>query len=189
MSLRPLLLGASTAFVFATGIAFSVPAQAADSDFDDVLELAQMPPSSAGPGMDRQGFSPRAICLDRVARRLGNRTYIKVKLDLKPEQMGAWNAFEKASDDASAKTKAYCATLPAELKERPTYVERLAMEEGAMKARIASIETVKPSLIALFDVLTPEQKASLDRPRGPRGPMGGAMGGQMGRPGQGASPR
>lgn len=188
MLLRPLLLGASTAFILA-GVAFAAPAQAADSDFADVLELAQTPPAPAGPGMDRQGFSPRAMCLDRVARRLGNRTYIKAKLDLKPEQMGAWNAFEKASDDASAKTRAYCATLPAEMKDRPTYIERLTMEEGAMKARIASIETVKPSLVALFEVLTPDQKASLDRPRGPRGPMGGGMGGQMGRPGQGASPR
>lgn len=185
MSLRPLLLGASTAFVLAVGVAFPITVRAAGSDLDDVLELAQSPPPSPGPGMDRQGFSPRAMCLDRVARRLGNRTYLKAKLDLKPEQMGAWNAFEKASDDASARTKAYCATLPAELKDRPTYIERLTMEEGAMKARIASIETVKPSLVALFEVLTPEQKASLDRPRGARGPMGG----QMGRPDQGASPR
>jgi len=188
MSLRPLLLGASAAFVLAAGVAFSAPALAAGSDFDDVLELAQTPPPPS-PGTDRQGFSPRATCLDRVARRLGNRTYLKAKLDLKPEQMGAWNAFEKASDDASAKTKAYCATLPAELKERPTYIERLTMEEGAMKARIASIETVKPSLVALLEVLTPDQKASLDRPSGPRGSMGGPMGGQMGRPGPGAGPR
>lgn len=188
MSLRPLLLGASTAFVLAASLAFTGLAQAAGSDFDDLLELAQTSPPP-GPGADRQGFSPRAMCLDRVARRLGNRTYLKAKLDLKPEQMGAWNAFEKASDEASAKTKAYCATLPAEMKDRPTYIERLTMEEGAMKMRIASIEAVKPSLVALFEVLTPEQKMSLDRPHGSRGQMGGPMGGSMGRPGQAASPR
>ena len=34
-----------------------------------------------------------------------------------------------------------------------------------MKARVASIEAVKPTLTALYAVLTPEQKAILDRPR------------------------
>lgn len=182
MSVRPLLLGTSTAFVLAS-LAFAAPAHAIETDLDDFLELAQAPP----PGADRRSFSPRAVCEDRVARRIGNRAYIKAKLDLKPEQMGAWNAFEKASDDASTKTKAHCATLPTEMKGRPDYIERLTMEEGAMKARLASIETVKPSLTALFAVLTPEQKASLERPRGS---MGGRMGEPMGGPGgPGAGPR
>lgn len=167
MSVRPLLLGASTAF-FLAGLAFTAPAHAVETDLDDFLELAQAPP----PGADRRSFSPRAFCEDRVARRIGNRAYIKAKLDLKPEQMTAWNAFEKASDEAGAKTKTYCATLPTEMKDRPDYVERLTMEEGAMKARLASIEAVKPSLTALFAALTPEQKASLDRPRGPMGQPG-----------------
>ncbi len=183
MSVRPLLLGASTAVILA-GLAFAVPAQAVETDLDDFLELAQAPPPAPPPGADRRSFSPRAFCEDRVARRIGNRAYIKAKLDLKPEQMTAWNAFEKASDEASAKTKTYCATLPTEMKDRPDYVERLTMEEGAMKARLASIEAVKPSLTTLFAALTPEQKASLDRPRGPRGPMGRpGPGGPSGGPG------
>ncbi len=44
-------------------------------------------------------FNPKAFCLDRVARRAGNRTYLKIKLDLKADQMAAWDAFAKASDD------------------------------------------------------------------------------------------
>lgn len=183
MSVRPLLLGASAAVVLA-GLAFAAPAHAVETDLDDFLELAQATPPA---GAERRSFSPRAFCEDRVARRIGKRAYIKAKLDLKPEQMTAWNAFEKASDEASAKTKAYCATLPTEMKGRPDYVERLTMEEGAMKARLASIETVKPSLTALFAALTPEQKASLDRPRGP---MGHGMGDRMGGPGgPGTGPR
>ena len=49
-----------------------------------------------------------------------------------------------------------------------------------MKARIATIEAVKPPLTALVAVLTPEQKAILDRPR-----MGFAhrAGAAMGHPG------
>lgn len=98
--------------------------------------------------------------------------------------MTQWNAFEKASDEASAKAMARCATLPAEMKDRPDYVQRLNMEEDVMKARVAAIEAVKPSLVALVGVLTPEQKSILDQPRGPGlHRMGGHMGGKMGGPG------
>jgi hypothetical protein len=163
MSIRPLLLAMPTAFVLAAGLAFAAPASALDGDFGDLLELAQAPPAAAPAA---RTFSPRNMCLDQVARRIGNRAYLKARLELKPDQMTAWNAFEKASDEATTKASARCAALPAEMKERPSYVDRLSMEEDAMKARVASIEAVKPTLVALYGVLSPEQKAILDRPRG-----------------------
>ncbi len=164
MSLRFLLLAV------ATGLAFASPASALDNDFDDMLEIAQAPPAAAS----GRTFSPKDMCQDQVARRIGNRAYLKARLELKPDQMTAWNAFEKAADEASTKSSARCATLPAEMKERPNVVDRLSMEESAMKARVATIEAVKPTLTALYAVLSPEQKAVLDRPRSP---MMGRMGG------------
>lgn len=159
MPFRPLLLA------MAAGLAFASPASAFESDFGDMLELAQAAPPVAASG---RTFSPKAMCQDMVARRIGARAYLKARLDLKPEQMTAWNAFEKAADEASAKSNARCAALPAELKDRPNYVDRLSMEEDAMKARVASIEAVKPTLTALYAILSPEQKAVLDRPQGQR---------------------
>ena len=170
MNFRPLLLAVPAAFALAAGLALASPALAFDGGMDDLLELAQAAPPATGSG---RTFSPQAMCQDQVARRIGNRAYLKARLELKPEQMTAWNAFEKASDEASAKATARCATLPAELKERPNYVDRLSMEESAMKARVASIEAVKPTLVALYAVLSPEQKLVLDKPRGR---MMGAMG-------------
>lgn len=195
MSIRSLVL--PTSLVLAAGFAFTTPASAFDLfDDDEAIELAQAtppapPPPQAAPRGERprgaergeraeRGFSPRSICLDMTARRIGDRAYLKARLELKPDQMTAWNAFEKAADDASAKSMARCQTLPAEMKERPTYLERLTMQEDAMKARIATIEAVKPSLTALVAVLTPEQKALLDRPRIGFGHHGHA---EMGRPG------
>lgn len=190
MSIRSLLL--PSALVLAAGFAFTTPASAFDLFAeDDGIELAQAtppaPPPPPGPRGERvrggeradrveRSFSPKAACIDMVARRIGDRAYIKAKLELKPEQMTAWNAFEKAADEASAKSMARCQTLPAEMKERPGYVERLTMEEDMMKARIATIEAVKPSLTALVGVLTADQKAILDRPRMARGHWGHAMG-------------
>src|SRR5262245_57510398 len=181
MSLRPLLLAAPA--VLAAGLLFGAPSFALDAGLDDdLLELAQATPPAtppAAPGADRRAaFNPKAFCLDRVARRAGNRTYLKVKLDLKPEQMTAWDNFAKASDDADVKDTARCNALPTDMKERPNYVQQLTLEETYMKARVERIEAVKPSLVALYDTLSPEQKAVLDRPRG----MGGRMGHHRGGP-------
>ncbi|WP_422030104.1 Spy/CpxP family protein refolding chaperone [Reyranella sp.] len=194
MSFRSLVL--PTALVLAAGFAFTTPASAFDLfEGDEAVELAQAtppaPPPQAAPRGERahgaergeraaRSLSPKSMCLDMAARRIGDRAYLKARLELKPDQMAAWNSFEKAADEASAKSMARCQTLPTEMKERPTYLERLTMEEDVMKARIATIEAVKPSLTALVAVLTPEQKALLDRPRagfGHHGHMG------MGRPG------
>jgi hypothetical protein len=41
-----------------------------------------------------------------------------------------------------------------------------------MKARVERIEAVKPSLVAFYDALSPEQKVVLDRPRGMMGREG-----------------
>ena len=163
------------AALLAAGLAWSGPAAALDADFDDMLEIAQAAPPAAASG---RSFSPKDTCLDQVARRIGNRAYLKARLELKPDQMTAWNAFEKAADEAGTRANARCATLPAEMKERPNLVDRLSMEESAMKARVATIEAVKPTLTALYAVLSPEQKVILDRPRNPMGgPMMGRMGG------------
>ncbi|MFO1159699.1 MAG: Spy/CpxP family protein refolding chaperone [Reyranellaceae bacterium] len=176
MSFRSPLLALSTALVTAAGLAWtSVPALALDGGLDDPLELAQATPPTTPPGpggtdqqREQRAMNPRAFCLDQIARRAGNRAYMKLRLDLKADQVAAWNAFAKASDDADVKDVARCNALPTELKEKPNYVERLTMEENFMKARIERIDAVKPSLQALYNTLSPEQKAVLDSPR----PMG-----------------
>ena len=183
MSFRPLLLAvpatAVVALVAAAGLAWMSPASALDSGPDDPLELAQATPPAAPPpaagGQDRRdraAFNPRSFCLDQIARRAGNRTYIKTRLELKPEQITAWNAFAKASDDADVKDTARCNALPTDMKERPNYVDRLTMEENVMKARVERIEAVKPTLLAFYNTLSPEQKVVLDRPRGMMGREG-----------------
>jgi hypothetical protein len=182
MSSRVKFLASPAAVVLAGGFAWLGSAAAFPGGFDSTTapQLAQatppaaQPPAAGGaPGamMPRPmpAFSPKEMCTKQVARRIGNRAYLKSMLDLKPEQMALWNNFEKAADDASAKDKARCATLPTEIKTPPTYIERMTMREDRMKARIASLEAVKPSLTALYASLTPEQKALLDKPRG----MGG----------------
>ena len=87
--------------------------------------------------------------------------------------MSAWDAFQKAADAPSAKEKTKCASLPAEMKEPPTFADRMNKREEIMKSRLESMEAVKPTLLALYDKLTPEQKAMFDRPMMGRHQQGG----------------
>jgi hypothetical protein len=176
MRVRPFFLAVPTALVAAAGLAWLAPASASNGGSDGMPQVAQAappaaPPSAAGGGPERmmREFSPKAFCEERVARRIGSRAYLKAKLDLKPEQVSAWDAFQKAADEASAKEKAKCASLPAETKTPPSLADRLTRREEMMKSRLESMQAVKPTLLALYDKLSPEQKTVLDQPMmGPR---------------------
>ena len=186
MPVRPLFLAVPTALVAAAGIAWLTTAVAFDRESTAAPQLAQAAPPAATPpaaagGPDRPAraertFSPRAACQDHVARGIGNRAYIKARLELKPEQVPVWSAFEKAADEVSAKENAKCTALPADLKTRPNFADRLNMREDMMKTRLESIQAVKPSMLALYAALTPEQKTLFDRSTGGQG-RGGSGGG------------
>ena len=182
MRVRPLFLAVPTALVAAAGLAWLTSAAASNGGIDQAPQVAQATPPAAappaaggperGPGPERMmpKFSPKSFCEERVARRVGARAYLKEKLDLKPDQMSAWDAVQKAADAASTKEKGKCAALPTEMpKTPPSFADRLNRRDEMMKSRLESMETVKPTLLALYDKLTPEQKEVLDRPMmGPR---------------------
>jgi len=190
MRVRPLFLAVPTALVAAAGFAWLTAAAAFDGGSDAAPQIAQAgtpaaPPPAAGgpPAMHGRGgpehmmreFSPRNFCEDRIAHRIGYRAYLKARLDLKPDQVAAWDAFQKAADEASAKEKTQCAALPTEMKPgAQSLPDRLTRQEEMMKSRLETIQAVKPTLVALYDKLSPEQKAILDRPAmgGPRHPGG-----------------
>ncbi len=166
MNIRPLFVVLPVSLVAAAGFALFSGANAAPEGRPELAQAQPAPPPpGAGPGMqpERPAFSPRNMCSEQVARRIGNRAYLKARLDLKPEQMANWTAFEKAADDASAKQKTRCSTLPAELKGPVSLTDRMGMQEEAMKARLEAIQSIKPALTTLYASLTPEQKAVLDR--------------------------
>ena len=171
MRVRPLFMAVPTALVAAAGFAWLTSAAASNGGFDGAPQIAQAtppaatPPAAGGPERMMRKFSPKSFCEERIARRVGARAYLKEKLDLKADQMSAWEAFQKAADAASAKEKAKCAALPTEMpKTPPSFADRLNRREDRMKSRLDSIESVKPTLLALYDKLSPEQKEILDRP-------------------------
>jgi hypothetical protein len=175
MKFRPLMLSLPVSLVAAAGFAWlAAPANAvnagpqlAQAQTTPTPSPAPQPaPPATGAHTDRHmhHFSPQKACYERNARRVGQRAYLKARLDLKPEQMGLWNAFEKASDEVTTKQKARCAALPNERPQTPpSLTDRVNRQEERMKMRLESIQAVKPSLTALYASLTPEQKEIVDR--------------------------
>jgi hypothetical protein len=170
MKFRPLLVALPVSLVAAAGLAwFALPANAVNdgtrfAQAQTTPAPAPQPPAANTDTRPMRQFSPQKACYDRSARRIGQRAYLKARLDLKPEQMALWNNFEKASDDVAAKQKARCATLPTARPEKPaSLTDRVNRQEERMKMRLESIQTVKPSLTALYASLTPEQKEIVDR--------------------------
>jgi hypothetical protein len=187
MRVRPLFLAVPAALAAVAGLACLTSALASNGGIEGMPQIAQATPPAASPpaagggpatgpaasGPARLAFSPKAFCEERVARRIGNRAYLKAKLDIKADQMSAWDAYQKAADAQTAKDKTKCASLPAEMKEPPTFADRMNKREEFMKSRLESMEAVKPTLLALYDKLTPEQKAVFDRPMMGRHQHGG----------------
>ena len=177
MRFRPVFVALPTALATVAGLACLTSAAAFNGGYDGAQVAQATPPAAAPPAAgggptanpDRPAFSPRKFCEVRIARRIGQRAYLKARLDLKADQMAAWDAFQKVADEASAKEKAKCASLPTEMKDPPSMADRLNRREDMMKTRLESMQAVKPSLLALYDKLSPDQKAVLDQPMMGRG--------------------
>jgi hypothetical protein len=151
-----------------------------------VIGWSQSPPSapagvagSDGSGGDRMGHpgmhrgwerwankSPQQACVDRLARRAGFIAAIGFKLDPTAEQKPLWDKVVSASQSAEEAQRKLCAALPANALDRDklTVIDRMHHREQVMQARLAAMQQVDPAVQALYDKLTPAQKAVLDHP-------------------------
>lgn len=107
-------------------------------------------------------------------------TRLKADLKITAAQEGAWTAFSgKATEQAKAmqaqREQAGKATPPA------TTPERMAQRLQMLKQQQASLEVMSAATKSLYDVLTPEQRTTLDR----LSPAGGEHRGGPGGPGEG----
>src|SRR5579863_6462691 len=102
-----LILGAATS---SCAVAAQPPAPAMAPPFGDHGGPPLPPPGFFGAGMPipfagpepghdpgGAGFSPRAHCLDEIAREAGLRAYIAAKLNLSAEQRALWQRVEQAA--------------------------------------------------------------------------------------------
>jgi hypothetical protein len=115
-------------------------------------------------GMMRR--DPQQWCLDRLAHRAAMRAYIGVKLNLTTEQQPLWDKVQSAAQATEQQERQLCASMKPDAE--PTLLDRMDRMQQFLQARLNGLQTAKPAVQALYQALTPEQQAILNRPSGRR---------------------
>lgn len=98
-------------------------------------------------------------CTEPFAKLSGRLGYLEVKLDLTAAQRPLWDKWRAAVADGAGKVEAVCLKGAAAAPEaHPTIVERLAHTQERVAAEAAGLQAAQPSLAALYQALTPEQR-------------------------------
>jgi flagellar capping protein FliD len=118
-----------------------------------------------GHGREARNQSPAQRCEDRLARQAGMVAYIVAKLNLTDQQKPLWNQVQSAMQAAADKQRALCANLkPRDQRASQTLLDRLDQRQQMLQARLEGMQQVRPSLQALYQALTPDQRAIVDHP-------------------------
>jgi len=106
----------------------------------------------------------KKMCVERYARRAGHLAYLEAKLDLTAAQKPLWDKWAQATADGATTMRDAClAGVPAQ----GTEVSALAREdrwEKLLSTRLDALKAARPALEALYQSLTPEQRATFDHP-------------------------
>ena len=105
--------------------------------------------------------NPQERCEERLAWRAAMRAYTEAKLDLTPEQRPLWDKVESAAQAEEAKERQLCAALKG---PAATFVERMNRMEQFLSARLDGLRAAQPAIAALYEALTPAQRAIIDNP-------------------------
>src|SRR5689334_944158 len=123
-----------------------------------------------GPGMGGwQGMhhrmmhhDPQERCEDRLAWRAAMRAYTEVKLNLTAEQRPLWDKVQSAAQGEEQKERQLCVSLKPGADS--TLLDRLDRRQQFLSTRLEGLQAAKPSVQALYQALTPEQRGILDHP-------------------------
>ena len=134
----------------------------------------QAEPGGPGGGHDGRGHdggrwakvSPQQACVDRIAKRAGFVASIGFKLNLTADQKPLWDKVVAASQAAQANEAKTCAALPASADDRgkETIIDKMNHRQAMMQAQLQGLQQTEPAVQALYQTLTPDQKAVVDHP-------------------------
>jgi len=144
-----------------------------------VIAWSQSPPQPAdqtmahdhashqhGWGRFGKNYSPQQACTDRVAKRAGFVAYMGAKLNLTADQKPLWDKVVVSTQAAQANEAKTCGALPASADDRAkeTILDRMTHKQAMMQAQLQGLQQIQPAVQALYQSLTPDQKAMVDQP-------------------------
>jgi hypothetical protein len=105
---------------------------------------------------------PKERCEERLAWRAAMRAYTESKLDLTAEQHPLWDKVESIAQSEQQKERQLCAALKP--RDETTVLDRLDRMQQFLSTRLEALQAAKPAVQALYQALTPEQRAIFDHP-------------------------
>src|SRR5262245_23280937 len=105
---------------------------------------------------------PQERCVERLAWRAAIRAYTEAKLNLTAEQRPLWEKVQNAAQAEEQNERQLCASLKP--RSDSTLLERLAHRQQFLSTRLEGLQAATPSVQALYQALTPEQRTILDHP-------------------------
>jgi hypothetical protein len=111
-------------------------------------------------------MDPQQICKQRFAREAGFLAYIGALLELTTQEQPLWDKYHQAMLDSATKLRQVCLDNVATPSSEETALERRDRMEKMLTARLDALHATRPALDALYQSLTPEQRAVLNRPWG-----------------------
>ena len=119
-----------------------------------------------GVGRWAKNVSPQQACTDRIAKRAGFVATIGFKLNLTDAQKPLWDKVVAATQAAQANEQKTCSALPAAAADRTkeTIIDKMNHRTQMMQAQLQGLQQSEPAVQALYQALTPDQKAIIDHP-------------------------
>jgi hypothetical protein len=105
---------------------------------------------------------PRERCEERLAWSAAMRAYTEAKLDLTPEQRPLWDKVQSIAQSEQQKERQLCSALKPG--DETTVLDRLDRMQQSLSTRLDALQAAKPAVQALYQALTPEQRAIFDHP-------------------------
>ena len=106
--------------------------------------------------------NPRERCEERLAWRAAMRAYTESKLDLTPDQRPLWDRVSSIVQTEQQKERQLCSSLKP--RDETTMLDRLDRMQQFLSTRLEALQAAKPAVQALYQALTPEQRAIFDHP-------------------------
>ena len=121
-------------------------------------------PASVSPYLFSQLVEPtRGACEDDIKRRAAIADFLKSKLQLAGAQNEAWKTMEDAANPVRTKMYDACKLLPENLSDAPTLPSTMGVLEKQLSVQTELVQAIAGPLRALYDTLSPDQRAILDR--------------------------
>jgi LTXXQ motif family protein len=105
---------------------------------------------------------PQQRCIDRLAWHAAQRAYLETELDLTAAQRPLWDKLQSIAQAEQQKERQWCQQRKPG--EQSTALDRMDRAQQFLSARLDAVQSAKPALQALYQALTPEQRAIMDHP-------------------------